>query len=99
MICIARTRDNLCLTTILNTPTVVHIVRQYSTNEVAKRIGVNKSTLLRWLYSRKLHEPKIVKTPGTVIRVWSEADLRRAWRFKEQNYCKGRGRKKTGGLK
>lgn len=72
---------------------VMHIVRQYSTHEVAKAVGVNKSTLLRWLYAGKVREPKMVKTPGAVIRVWSESDLKRALRYKEENYCKGRGRK------
>ena len=56
---------------------------------------MDKKTLLRWLYSGKLAEPKIIRTPGATIRVWAEADLKRAARHKEQNYRKGRGRKKT----
>jgi hypothetical protein len=67
----------------------------YSTGQVARQIGVDKKTLLRWLYSGKLAEPKIITAPGATIRVWSEADLKRASQHKEQNYCKGRGRKKT----
>ena len=67
----------------------------YSTVQVARRIRVDKKTLLRWLYSGKLVEPKIIRTPASVIRVWFEGDLKRAARHKEQNYCKGRGRKKT----
>jgi len=67
----------------------------YSTAQVARKIAVDKKTLLRWLYAGKLAEPKIIKTPGATIRVWAEADLRRAVRYKEQNYCKGRGRKKA----
>jgi predicted site-specific integrase-resolvase len=67
----------------------------YSTAQVARQVGVDKKTLLRWLYCGKLAEPKTIKTPGATIRVWSEADLQRAARYKEQNYCKGRGRKKA----
>lgn len=67
----------------------------YSTAQVARKIGVDKKTLLRWLYAGKLVEPKIIRTPASVIRVWSERDLKRAVRHKEQNYCKGRGRKKA----
>jgi predicted site-specific integrase-resolvase len=66
---------------------------QYSTHQVARAVGVNKSTLLRWLYAGKLAEPTIVETPTSVIRIWSDADLKRAQRYKEQNYRKGRGRK------
>lgn len=66
----------------------------YSTGQVAERIGVDKKTLLRWLYARNLAEPEIIRTPAGTIRVWTETDVERAKRYKEQNYCKGRGRKK-----
>ena len=78
----------------LNTLMVVHIMARYSTNQVAAAVGVHKSTLLRWLYAGRLAEPAIVDTPTSVIRVWSDADLTRVKRYKEQNYRKGRGRKK-----
>lgn len=71
----------------------MHIVTEYSTDQVAKTLGIDKSTLLRWLYSGRLAEPKIVETPTSKIRVWSEKDLTRAQRYKDTNYRKGRGRK------
>jgi len=74
-------------------PYCVSIV-SYSSGQVARKIGVDKKTLLRWLYANKLAEPEIIKTAGMTIRVWREADLHRAARYKRQNYCKGRGRKK-----
>ena len=59
----------------------------YSTAQVAKAIGVDKQTLLRWLWAAKLAEPK--QTMGTLnSRVWSEADLKRAKVYREQNYRK-----------
>jgi predicted site-specific integrase-resolvase len=66
-------------------------VRTYSTAQVANRIQVAKKTLLRWLYSGKLAEPKRRKNGGQDIRIWSERDLERARRFKEQNFGKGKG--------
>jgi len=72
---------------------VLHVMTEYSTDHVAKALGIDKSTLLRWLYSGKLSEPKVVKTPTSKIRVWSEKDLMRAQRYKDENYRKGRGRK------
>lgn len=71
------------------------VMANYSTAQVAKKIGVDKKTLLRWLYAGKVAEPKIVKTPTSNIRVWTEGDLARVSRFKKQNYRKGRGRKKA----
>ncbi len=61
----------------------------YSTSEVAKAIGVDKSTLLRWLYAGKLPEPKRQKLGGIEFRIWSQADMERARLYRE---LKGRKR-------
>ena len=71
------------------------VMAMYSTAQVAQKIGVDKKTLLRWLYAGKVSEPRIVRTPGSTIRVWGEADVARVERFKDLNYRKGRGRKKA----
>ena len=60
----------------------------YSTVEVAQAIGVDKSTLLRWLYAGKLAEPRHETFGGVDSRVWSAKDLERARAYKEQNYRK-----------
>ena len=60
----------------------------YSTAEVAKAVGVDKSTLLRWLYAGKLPEPKTVTFGGVDSRVWSEADLSRAKLYRQEHYRK-----------
>ena len=60
----------------------------FSTAQVARAIGVDKSTLLRWLYAGKLAEPKTQTFGGVESRVWSQADLERAKRFREENYRK-----------
>ena len=64
----------------------------YSTAQVASKIGVHKLTLLRWLYAGKLPEPRRASAGGVDARVWSESDLARARKFREQNYRKGKGR-------
>jgi hypothetical protein len=52
---------------------------EYSTAQVAEALGISKLTLLRWLQSGKLAEPKRVAQHGKIdARVWSESDLRRA---------------------
>jgi excisionase family DNA binding protein len=59
-----------------------------STSEVAKALGVDKSTLLRWLYSGKLPEPKHETFGGVKSRIWSAADLERAKKYREEHYPK-----------
>jgi predicted site-specific integrase-resolvase len=60
----------------------------YSTAQVATAISVNKSTLLRWLYAGKLKEPRTEEFGGVVSRVWSQADLDRAMRYRQEHYRK-----------
>ena len=60
----------------------------YSTLEVARAIEVNKSTLLRWLYAGKLVEPPQKTVAGVTIRIWTEKDLERARKYREERYRK-----------
>jgi hypothetical protein len=70
------------------------VMRNYSTAEVARAVGVDKKTLLRWLWAGKISEPRHHTNGGQDVRIWTERDLQRVRRFKEANYRKGRGRKK-----
>lgn len=66
---------------------LVDMSQMYSTAQVATAIGVSKKTLLRWLWSGKVAEPK--QTVGSLeSRVWTQADLNRAKLYREQNYRK-----------
>ena len=66
----------------------------YSTSEVAFQIGLSKRTLVRWLRDGKIAEPKRIEYPGIISRLWNERDVQELRKYKEQNYRKGRGRKK-----
>ena len=70
-------------------------MRKFSTKEVAEFVGINRVTLQRWLLSGKLSEPERVKMAGVDVRIWAESDVKRVRQFKENNYRKGRGRKKA----
>jgi predicted site-specific integrase-resolvase len=70
-------------------------MERYLTAQVAAMVGVSKNTLLNWLYSGKIPEPRRRVEAGLEVRLWSERDVNRAKKYKEQNYCKGRGRKKS----
>jgi hypothetical protein len=63
-------------------------MKTYSTSEVAKAVEVDKSTLLRWLYTGKIKEPRHETFGGVECRIWSADDLERARAYKEQNYRK-----------
>jgi predicted site-specific integrase-resolvase len=58
----------------------------YSTSEVAAAISVDKSTLLRWLYTGKLKEPLKQTFGGVTSRIWSEKDLANARKHREERY-------------
>jgi DNA-binding transcriptional MerR regulator len=55
----------------------------YSTLAVARMVGVHRATLLRWLQSGQLPEPRHVRAVGQDIRVWTARDVERARRLKE----------------
>ena len=68
-------------------------MKSYSTVQVARMIGVHKVTLQRWLLDGKLREPRRISNGGVDARVWTDRDVERARKYKEENYRKGRGRK------
>ncbi|MGO9306149.1 MAG: MerR family transcriptional regulator [Candidatus Korobacteraceae bacterium] len=70
------------------------MAKEYSTSEVALQIGVTKRTLFRWLRDGKIAEPRRIEYPGIISRVWNRQDIEQLRKYKEQNYRKGRGRKK-----
>ena len=56
-------------------------------------VGVHKVTLKKWLIAGKLSEPRRVGNGGIQARIWTNRDVERVRKFKEENYRKGRGRK------
>ncbi len=64
-----------------------------STAEVAKNAGINRATLERWLASGKVGRPKSLRIGQKLFRNWTDADVGRVRKFKQENYRKGRGRK------
>jgi len=64
-----------------------------STAEVAKKAGINKATLERWLASNKIARPKSLRIGEKKFRNWTDADVERVRKYKQKNYRKGRGRK------
>lgn len=67
---------------------------KYSTSQVAKKIGIHRLTLIRWLLDGKVPEPMRVKQGGVDLRLWTDRDVERVQKYKDAHYRKGRGRKK-----
>ncbi|MGC1418437.1 MAG: MerR family transcriptional regulator [Candidatus Acidiferrum sp.] len=68
-------------------------MKNYSTAKVAAKVGVSKLTLTRWLKSGKVKEPRRVNQGGIELRIWTDRDVERVRKYKQENYRKGRGRK------
>lgn len=71
-------------------------MKTYSTAEVARTAGVDKSTLLRWLRDGKIPEPRRVRGAGIESRIWTDREVERVRKYKAEHYRKGRGRKPSG---
>ena len=70
----------------------------YSTRQVARMVGINRSTLVAWLLSGKLKEPRRIRNGGIDARIWTARDVERVRKWKAAHYRKGRGRKKRKAL-
>jgi DNA-binding transcriptional MerR regulator len=66
--------------TLIDTSTMKGV----STAQAAKRVGVTTRTLFRWLDSGLLPEPRRIKMPGQLWRLWSAKDIARARELKAQ---------------
>ncbi len=65
----------------------------YNTREAAKTVGITRITLQRWIAAGKIRAPQTRLVAGVGKRLWSEEDISRLRRTKEEIYRKGRGRK------
>lgn len=69
--------------------------RRFTTPEAARRAGLSRVTLQRWLRDGKIKKaPKPTLRNGHGVRLWSQSDIEQLRKLKERIYRKGRGRKK-----
>jgi excisionase family DNA binding protein len=64
-----------------------------STAEVARKLGIGQSTLERWLAEGLIDRPRNLRVGEKHFRDWTETDIDRVRKYKQENYRKGRGRK------
>lgn len=58
-------------------------MKKHTTPEAAKLIGVSFATLHRWLRDEKIR-PQGIPLKGRTLWLWSDADIERAKKVKEQ---------------
>jgi DNA-binding transcriptional MerR regulator len=59
----------------------------YSTAMVAKKLDVGRDTLHRWI-REGLKPPKLQRIGGVKVRLWSEADFKRAKAYSKMRFRK-----------
>ncbi|MGD0695080.1 MAG: MerR family transcriptional regulator [Terriglobia bacterium] len=65
----------------------------YSTAQMARLLKIGRQTLHRWIKDRPSLAPRKSTVGGVVIRLWTDRDVERVRKYKQENYRKGRGRK------
>jgi DNA-binding transcriptional MerR regulator len=58
------------------------MAKTYSTGEAAKKIGISRQTLQAWIDNDAIQTPKLEKVGRIAIRLWTDADIERARKFK-----------------
>jgi len=64
-----------------------------STADIARSVGVNRVTLERWISNGKVKVPKLIQIGKRAFRNWTDRDVEKVKKYKQENYRKGRGRK------
>ena len=72
----------------------ITVMKAYSTVQVSRIVGIHKQTLLRWLYTGAVPEPKRMSNGGQDVRLWTPHDVERVKKYKAAHYWEGRGVKK-----
>jgi excisionase family DNA binding protein len=58
------------------------MAKAFSTSDAAKQIGVSRQTLQSWIEKKRFPAPTLEKVGRVSIRLWTEANIKRARRFK-----------------
>ncbi len=56
-------------------------------------LKIGRQTLHRWMKGEPGLAPRKQKVGGVSIRLWTNSDVERVRKYKQENYRKGRGRK------
>jgi len=52
-------------------------MESFSTSQAAKKLGIGIKTLSRYVAEKKIPAPKILNVGGSIIHIWTEAEIER----------------------
>jgi predicted DNA-binding transcriptional regulator AlpA len=52
-------------------------MNNYSTREVAKKLGISFASINRYIADKKIPLPPVVKVGGVSVRLWSDSEIER----------------------
>jgi len=67
----------------------------YTTEQAAEAVGISRATLQAWIKAHKITPPAPTLKGAVAKRLWTESDLGRLQKAKEEIYWKGQGRPRT----
>jgi DNA-binding transcriptional MerR regulator len=56
--------------------------KNYTTPEAAKLVGISRQTLQAWVKSESFEPPQLIEVGNVAVRLWTDADIKRAKQFK-----------------
>jgi len=69
-------------------------MKTYSTAKVIEILGVGPETVYRWMHEGKIPSPPLQSFGGMKVRLWSEAEVQEAKKYKSEHYWGRGGRRK-----
>lgn len=77
---------------------MINGMKAYTTVQAARKLGVGRDTLYRWMKAKKIRGSKLLRVGAGAtfqVRLWTERDLAAIRRWMKQNPYKGRGQRRT----
>ena len=71
-------------------------MEKISISEAARRLGIHRTTLHRWIEEGVVPEPIAENVAGARLRYWTKSDFAKVEEYKRANYW-GQGRKRSSG--
>jgi len=71
-------------------------MEKISISEAARRLGIHRTTLHRWIEEGVVPEPIAENVAGARLRYWTKSDFAKVEEYKRVNYW-GQGRKRSSG--
>lgn len=74
---------------------VLHpMTEKYPISEAARRLGVHRATLHRWIEQGHVPSPAVESIAGVRLRYWTKSEFKRVEAYKRMKYW-GRGKKRS----